>query len=66
MKLQVDRQLCSGHARCNTVSDELFPLDDDGYSALVKTEDVPSGQENLARQGVGLCPEGALRILSGD
>jgi ferredoxin len=64
MKIQVDIQRCSGHARCNTVSDELFPLDENGYSALVEISDVPSGMESLAREGVALCPENALRILA--
>jgi ferredoxin len=63
VKIQVDIQRCSGHARCNTVSDQLFPLDDNGYSALDDAQDVPAGTEDLARHGVALCPENALRII---
>ncbi|GAA4548393.1 ferredoxin [Pseudonocardia xishanensis] len=63
MKVQVDRQACSGHARCSVASEELFPLDDDGYSTLTEPHDVPSAMAGLAREGVSLCPENALRLI---
>jgi ferredoxin len=64
MKVRVDNAKCMGHAQCYAVHPDLFPLDDAGYSTLephhVKPED-----EQVTREGVDACPEGAL-ILEED
>lgn len=56
MKLRINKAACAGNARCAAVSEELFPLDDDGYIA-VEEIDVPPGMEDLARRGARACPE---------
>jgi ferredoxin len=56
MKIRIDKSACVGNARCAAVSEELFPLDDDGYIA-VEQIDVPPGMEDLARRGARACPE---------
>ena len=56
MKLRIKKTACAGNARCAAVSEELFPLDDDGYIA-VEEIDVPPGKEELARRGARACPE---------
>ena len=56
MKLRINKAACVGNARCAAVSEELFPLDDDGYIA-VEEIDVPPGKEDLARRGARACPE---------
>jgi ferredoxin len=56
MKLRIKKTACVGNARCAAVSEELFPLDDDGYIA-VEEIDVPPGKEELARRGARACPE---------
>jgi ferredoxin len=56
MKIRINKAACAGNARCAAVSEELFPLDDDGYIA-VEEIDVPSGKEDLARRGARACPE---------
>lgn len=61
VKLTVDHAKCQGHARCYAVSSELFPIDDDGYSAIDEVE-VLAGQEELARKGAAGCPERAITI----
>lgn len=61
MQLKIDRKVCRGHGRCNSVAPELFPLDDDGYIA-VETVDVPLGAENEARRGANSCPERAINV----
>jgi len=63
MNLEIDRPKCQGHALCAVVDDDLFPLDDDGYSALPDVSDVPSDHEELVRAGVASCPERALRVV---
>ena len=51
--------LCSGHARCYAIAPGLYPIDDEGYSALEPTL-VPENLRQLARTGAEACPEGAI------
>lgn len=64
MKVRVDTTKCSGHARCNAVSAELFPLDDIGYSTLQPRSVTPAELDTVV-EGVESCPEHAL-ILEDD
>ena len=61
MKIRINKAACVGNARCAAVSEELFPLDDDGYIA-VEEVDVPKGMEELARKGARACPERIIVI----
>jgi ferredoxin len=61
MKIVVDQERCSGHARCHAIDPELFTLDDVGYSNVTSV-DVPSGREGAARDAALSCPEMAVRI----
>jgi len=60
-QIRVDREKCSGHARCFAVDPDLFPIDESGY-VTVRVQDVPSGQEDAAAAGALACPEGAITI----
>jgi ferredoxin len=62
MKLRIDKKSCVGNARCAAISEELFPLDDDGYIA-VEEVDVPPGMEALARRGARACPERIIEVF---
>lgn len=61
MKILINKAACAGNARCAAVSEELFPLDDDGYIA-VEGVIVPPGKEELARRGARACPERIIII----
>lgn len=61
MKILINKAACAGNARCAAVSEELFPLDDDGYIA-VEEVNVPPGKEELARRGARACPERIIII----
>lgn len=62
MKVRVDNQRCEAHGQCYLVDEELFPLDDDGYSTLGAGADVPPEREPTARLGVDSCPLQALHL----
>lgn len=64
MKVHLDQSKCVGHAQCYAVDPDLFPIDDCGYSIL-EAHEVKPGDEQLTRDGVAACPEGAL-ILDDD
>jgi ferredoxin len=64
MRVKLDRPACAGHALCNLADDRLFPLDDEGYSAL-EAHDVAPEDEARTRGGVDSCPERALSLDDG-
>ena len=59
MQVEVDRDRCEGNAVCVGIAPDLFDLDDDDY-AVMKVDDIPSDQEDLAEQSVAECPRAAL------
>ncbi|QJY45408.1 ferredoxin [Pseudonocardia broussonetiae] len=65
MRISVDSSLCEAHSQCYVVDPDLFPLDDDGYSAVGQDRPVPAGEEDAARLGVSACPVAALRADDG-
>jgi Ferredoxin len=60
--VSVDNGLCQAHGQCNLVDDELFTVDDEGYSNIGKDKPVPDGMEDSADQGVYSCPVQALSL----
>jgi ferredoxin len=65
VKVRVDREHCVAHGQCNLVSEKLFPVDDDGFSAIEDAgREVPAGDEDVAEEGVYNCPAQALSLES--
>ena len=62
MKLIADRDACIASGNCMMVSEELFDADDDGVVVL-RTDDVPEGEEDHAREAVKICPASVLRLV---
>ena len=62
MRIVYDRDKCQGHGRCYALSPELFESDDEGYSVLLVTGEVPEGQQDAARLAADNCPEYAIAI----
>lgn len=61
MKLIADRDACIASGNCMMISEELFDADDDGIVVL-RTEDVPLGEQEHAREAVKICPASVLRL----
>lgn len=62
MRIDVNRELCSGHGRCWTLAPDVFDADDDGYCATISIE-VRPGHEQEALKGVRSCPERAITAV---
>jgi ferredoxin len=60
MRVVIERSRCVGHARCNKVAEQLYPLDETGYIATDGFR-VAGPDADLARRGARACPE---RIIS--
>jgi ferredoxin len=59
MRVEVDRDRCEGNAVCVGIAPDLFDLDDEDY-AVLKVDEVPAEQEDLAEQAIAECPRAAL------
>lgn len=63
MRIILNRKRCDAHGMCFVVEQDLFPLDEEGYSAIGPDGiEVPAGREEYARKGMEACPVLALRI----
>ncbi|HVA44240.1 MAG TPA: ferredoxin [Acidimicrobiales bacterium] len=62
MKIILDNSKCEGHGRCYALAPELFDADDEGYSVLKITGDVPAGSEEHATLASANCPEFAITV----
>ena len=61
MRVIVDIDRCTGHARCLKLAPAVYELDDVGYNTMPPTE-VPPEHEEEARRGALGCPEQAITI----
>ncbi|HEY4948496.1 MAG TPA: ferredoxin [Acidimicrobiales bacterium] len=63
MRIRVDPDKCTGHARCYGLAPELFDVDDYGLSSVVGGGAVPVELEVKARLAIANCPEYAIEVL---
>jgi len=59
MKVYVDKDTCIGCGLCESTCPDLFEMKDN--LAVTKSETVPAGQEECAKQMVKDCPVDAIR-----
>jgi ferredoxin len=60
MKVNVDKEACSGCELCVTSCPDIFEMADD--VAVVKVEIVPEAAQDCVRQAVEDCPVTAIQI----
>ncbi|MFN0094294.1 MAG: ferredoxin [Dehalococcoidia bacterium] len=61
MKVNVDHDLCEGHAKCSKTAPDVFEVGDDDQSR-VKLADVPEKYRDQVELAVRLCPRQAIWI----
>jgi ferredoxin len=61
MRVTVDLEKCTGHARCAYYGPHVYSLDEMGFCATVEAE-VPVEMEAEATQGAAGCPERAITV----
>jgi len=64
VKLQVT-EACVGHGRCYSLAPQMLDSDDEGFVTIRGGDpiDVPAGQEQLADEVAGTCPESAIIVI---
>jgi ferredoxin len=64
-RIEINREICSGHARCVAIAPEFFDIDDDGFSVALRQPGTPDELED-AKRAAGGCPEQAITIVEVD
>ena len=62
MHVEVDLDLCQGHAACELEAPEIFVVPKRGKGSLLDS-DPPESLRGEAEMAVRYCPTGALRIV---
>lgn len=62
MRIIADNGRCEAHGQCNIVDPDLFPLTEDGFTAIDGEMQVPQDEASQARLGASACPVGALKL----
>jgi ferredoxin len=66
VKILANRDLCVGAAMCSLTAPDLFDQDPDEGLVMVLDEHPDRASLADAREAVGLCPSGALRLIGDD
>jgi ferredoxin len=66
MRIHVDPNKCTGHARCYGLAPELFDVDDYGLTSEKGDGFVPPELEDRARLAIANCPEFAIEEVPGN
>jgi ferredoxin len=64
MRIEVDRELCEGHARCVEVAPALFDVSDDDQVVLLDAT-PPETERALVEEAVRWCPRAAIALVDG-
>jgi ferredoxin len=62
VKIAVDRDLCQGHAVCQSEAPEVFAVEDKGQVQLLD-EEPPDALRAQVEMAVRYCPTHALKIV---
>jgi sterol 14alpha-demethylase len=62
MKIEIDWDLCQGHANCMGDAPEVFRVDDDGKLTVLQ-ERPPESLREKVESARDYCPTGAIQIL---
>jgi ferredoxin len=63
MKIQLDREKCTGLGICESLAPEVFEVNDEGDLVML-TDTVPDGMLDDVEAAIAGCPTEALRLLA--
>ena len=65
MRIELDEDLCQGHAVCCDEAPEVFELDADSGKVRVLVLEPPEALRERVARAVKYCPTFALRVVDG-
>jgi ferredoxin len=63
MRIVLDNDRCTGHARCTSLTPALFTDDDSGYGLVIGDGEITDEQLELAKRAISACPERAISLV---
>jgi ferredoxin len=63
MRIAIDSDLCTGHARCAMLAPSLFTDDERGYGHVIGDGTVRSELLGDAERAIHACPERAISLV---
>jgi len=63
MRINIDREVCTGHGRCYSLAPDVYEPDDDGY-CLNANEITTVLLVEQALAGAKSCPEDAITVIT--
>ena len=64
MKVKVNKDACIGCGACAAICDEVFEINDEGFSES-KVEEVKEELQDEVRDAADSCPTGAIEVEEG-
>lgn len=61
MKVVLNRDACIGCGACATLCEDIFEIDNEGFSKVIK-EEVKDEEVELTRDAIESCPTGAIAL----
>ena len=63
MRVEIEPDRCIASGQCVLIAESVFDQAEDDGHVLLKTEDVPTGDEEAARRAAQICPSRAIRTV---
>ncbi len=63
MKIVINADICTGHARCVALTPELFEDDENGYGHVIGDGIISADLDAKARKAMQACPERAISLI---
>jgi len=62
MHIEINQELCNGHAQCELSAPDIFSLNEDGIAFLLTDDPAAALREDVA-DAVRRCPESAIALV---
>ena len=62
MRVRVDRDLCQGHAMCETEAPDVFVVRKHDDQVTIRDENPPESERAAVQRAITYCPTGALSV----
>jgi ferredoxin len=63
MRVEVEPEKCIASGQCVLIAGTVFDQDEDDGTVVLKTDDVPPGDEDAIRDAARICPARAIRTV---
>jgi ferredoxin len=63
MHIEINEELCNGHAQCELSAPEVFSLNEDGIAFLL-TDDPAAALREDVQAAIRRCPESAITVVA--